>query len=109
MRHKLLILNLLMALAFLPVAQSVVMAATPAEHAHGMMGMDCGQVDPGGHCIDFDCCLSGHHASCDTTAKATPVVHDSVARPGSQFYFPDPLERLPSHHPELLLRPPRKA
>ena len=108
MRHKLLILNLLLALVFLPVTQAASPPAALAEHDHETMIMDCGHVDPG-QCIDFAACVSASHASCDTNLKAAQVLAKAAAFSGGFVYAPDPAERFLSHHPELLLRPPRNA
>ncbi len=108
MRHKILILNLLLSLVFLPVAQAMSPNAAPAEHGHGIMVMDCGQVDPA-HCIDFDACVSDNHASCDLNLKAAQVLSNSLVPPGTDTYARDLAERILSHHPERLLRPPRNA
>ncbi|HEY5739875.1 MAG TPA: hypothetical protein VIW27_09125, partial [Gammaproteobacteria bacterium] len=82
MRHKILILNLLLALVLLPVTQAMSPDAAPAEHDHASMVMDCGHVDPG-HCIDFASCVSGSHASCDTNLKAAQVLPKSADLPGA--------------------------
>ena len=108
MPHKILILNLILALVLLPVTQSMSPDAAPAEHDHASMVMNCGHVDPG-HCIDFAACVSGSHASCDTNLKAAQVLTKSADLPASRAYAPDLAEHFLSHHPELLLRPPRIA
>ena len=108
MRHKILIFHLLFALAFLPVAQAVTPAVAPAKIAHDRMAMDCGHVDPG-HCIDFDSCVSGSHASCDANLEATSTAPEPADRPaGNDFAAASP-ERFLSHQAERLLRPPRNA
>lgn len=108
MQHKILILNLVLALVLLPVTQAMSADAAPVEHDHASMGMDCGHVDPG-HCVDFAACVTGSHASCDTKLKAAQVLPKSADLPGSQAYLQDFAEHFLSHHPELLLRPPRIA
>lgn len=111
MWRKILIINLILVLGLYPVAQAVGPLVAPADtpaHEHHSMIMDCGQLDPG-HCIDFDSCVSGSHASCDASAKATPSSPKTAGQPISQAYAPRPPERFLSHHPELLLRPPRNA
>ena len=108
MRYKILTLNLLLALVFLPVAQAMSAQAMPAEHDHGTMVMDCGHADPA-HCIDFDTCVSGGHASCSAGLEAAQVLVQSADRPGGNEFAADPPERILSHLPELLLRPPRNA
>ena len=72
------------------------------------MLMACGEVDSG-HCVGFDACMSGSHASCDTSLKDAQLLAKFEAYPGLDAYAPEPFERFPSHHPELLLRPPRNA
>lgn len=112
MKRKLLIIPLLFALAFLPVAQAMSQAAAPAESQHhGMLDgmlMDCGQVEHG-DCIDIDCCTSGSHASCDANAKATPVSRQLSFRPGGDVFDADPPGRYLSLPAGRLLRPPRNA
>jgi len=108
MRHQLLILNLLLALVLLPVAQAMGPDPAPAQHDHGSMVMDCGHVDPG-HCVDFDACVSASHASCDTGLEAAQVVARSADRPPGDAYVADLTERILSHHSERLLRPPRNT
>jgi hypothetical protein len=108
MPHKILILNLILALVLLPVTQSMSPDAAPVEHDHASMGMDCGHVDPG-HCVDFAACVTGNHASCDTNLKAAQVLPRPADLSGSQAYTLDLAEHFLSRHPELLLRPPRIA
>ena len=108
MRHKILILNLLLSLVFLPVAQAMNLHAMPAEHDHGSMVMDCEHVDPG-HCIDFDTCMFGNHASCSISLEAAQAQVTIADRPSVAAYAPELAQRFLSHLPELLLRPPRNA
>ena len=108
MKRNILIVNLLFALALLPVAQAMMPAAAPAENTHAGMSMDCGQVDHG-DCIDVDCCSSGGHASCDANAKATPVSPQVADRPHGDGFAADAAARFLSHPAERLLRPPRDA
>ena len=111
MWRKILIINLLLGLGLHPVAQAVSPLVAPAEapaHAHELMIMDCGQVDPG-HCIDFESCISGSHANCDTTGKSPLPASESTSQPRVRVYASHPPDRYQSHHAELLLRPPRYA
>ena len=108
MLRKLLIINLLFTLALLPAAQAVSPAAAPADAAHDLMVMDCGEVDPN-HCIDYDSCVSGSHASCDVKSKSTQLLPESVERPRGQVYAAHPTERYSSNYADILLRPPRIA
>jgi hypothetical protein len=72
------------------------------------MAMDCGQVDHG-DCIDVGCCSSAGHASCDNSAKETPVLPQLADRSDIGSYAADTPERYLSHPAERLLRPPRNA
>lgn len=98
-------------MALLPAAQAIGPAAMPADsdrHAHELMVMDCGQVDPD-HCIDFENCASGSHASCDAQSKSTQYTPELLDRPRSQIYLSHLAESYLSYHAKLLLRPPRNA
>ncbi len=111
MRRNIVIIHLLLALALLPVAQAIGPLAAPADsagHAHESMVMDCGQVDPG-HCVDFESCVSGSHASCDANFKSTHFVPGSTDRLHGQVYAPQPPDHYLSRPAERLLRPPRNA
>lgn len=115
MRRKILIFNLLFALALLPVAQAVVPAPASMDSTHTMpmdggheMTMDCGPGDHG-DCFEVDCCSGGGHASCDANAKATQVSSRTADLQSGSSYASDPPARYLSNLDDLLLRPPRNA
>ena len=108
MLRKILIFNLLFALALLPVAQAVNPAGAPADTAHDLMLMDCGEVDPV-HCIDFNSCAAGSHASCDAKTKSAQLPAQPADLPRGQVYTAHPPKRYLSYCADLLLRPPRIA
>lgn len=110
MRRKTIIIYLLLVMALLPAAQAagLNMPAASERQAHGLMAMDCGQLDPG-HCIDFENCASGGHSSCDAQTKSTQLPPQPMDRPRSRVYVSHAANSYLSHHAELLLRPPRNA
>ena len=111
MWRKLLVINLFMVLAFLPVAQAMspVAGSTEAgQMSHELMNMDCEQMDPR-HCVDFESCTSAGHTSCDSKTKSTLLLPVLMKSNDTHVYNTQPLSQYFSYHAELLLRPPRNA
>ena len=111
MWRKIFIGHLLLALVMLPVAQAVDPVVAPADSdrpGHALMVMDCGQLDPK-HCIDFETCFAGSHASCDAKFESTQLLPQSMDQPRDQAFTSHPPDRYLSYLAELLLRPPRNA
>ena len=109
--RKVSVFMMFLALGLHPVAQAVSPLVAPADapgHVHESMVMDCGQVDPR-NCIDFETCVSGGHANCDTKTESSLLLSQTPDHPRGEVYASHPADRYLSHHVGTLLRPPRKA
>jgi hypothetical protein len=122
MWRNILILNLLIALASLPVAQAI--SPTVGQSGNGQMSHEssisdvsmmtesmmvgCEQMDTG-NCVDFEICISAGHTHCDNKTKSTMLLPALSEQYGNYSYNVHPSSDFISHHSELLLRPPRNA
>jgi hypothetical protein len=111
MWEKLLIIHLLFVLALQPVAQAISPTVVPIEtgqSSHGLMVIDCGQVDSN-NCVDYETCVSGGHTSCDSKTKSTLLLPALPEHPEGRIFNSHLPGQYLSHPAELLLRPPRNA
>lgn len=109
MLRKLIIINILIVIALLPVAQAVGPVAGPMESGqhHEMVQEEC--TEPGyEECVDSETCILSTHTHCDSKSKFTLKLPGSFDEPGNSkaAYSPN---RYLSPQAEVLLRPPRNA